>query len=449
MRHLFAATLLGLIATAGWPVFAAGQAASTSAAAGPANGLVITIRIPLKEGKLELGELMGHLVALIGGDEAAVRDKIRWSVDVNGPMGRLRLRMVQNVTREVMTFAPGPGQLVVRVDRLKLRQHEKRLRLGLRLLMQRLFPEAAAAAEARYGLSVYQGKGQSVPPVQATFGPNVVVLVHGLDDPGKVWCVLAPALAKAGYTPCVFTYPNDQSIVTSAGLLAEHLQKLRRLGVRRVSLVTHSMGGLLGRELLTSPGLYNGHGTGRADDPTVDRFIMVGTPNHGSSLARFRLAGEVREQIARALSGEGLLFGAIFDGTSEAKIDLLPDSAFLATLNGRRLPQDVAVTIIAGNASPVSPAKMAALKPWLRAHLPAGVNGTVDQTLTALSAVARGVGDGAVSLASTRLEGVQDHVIVPGNHLSMIRNVLPTSKRIPPAVPVILDRLSPRSQPAP
>ena len=59
----------------------------------------------------------------------------------------------------------------------------------------------------------------------------------------------------------------------------------------------------------------------------------------------------------------------------------------------------------------------------------------------ALSALTEGIGDGAVSLDSTRLEGVADHVTVAGNHLSMIRNVSTSSHRLPPALPVILERL--------
>jgi len=51
-----------------------------------------------------------------------------------------------------------------------------------------------------------------------------------------------------------------------------------------------------------------------------------------------------------------------------------------------------------------------------------------------------GLGDGLVTVESTRLEGVP-HQTVAGTHLSMIRNITTGSQRIPPAVPTIVDRL--------
>ena len=51
-----------------------------------------------------------------------------------------------------------------------------------------------------------------------------------------------------------------------------------------------------------------------------------------------------------------------------------------------------------------------------------------------------GVGDGLVTVESTRLKGVP-HQTVDGTHLSMIRNITKSSRRIPPAVPIIVNRL--------
>jgi hypothetical protein len=56
------------------------------------------------------------------------------------------------------------------------------------------------------------------------------------------------------------------------------------------------------------------------------------------------------------------------------------------------------------------------------------------------------LGDGAVPLHSTPLEGVGDYVVVEGNHLTIIRNYNPWQERTPPAVPIILDRLRRESE---
>ena len=51
------------------------------------------------------------------------------------------------------------------------------------------------------------------------------------------------------------------------------------------------------------------------------------------------------------------------------------------------------------------------------------------------------LGDGLVTVDSTRLAGVE-HITVDGNHLTIIRNPTESSDRIPPAVPIIIDRLT-------
>jgi pimeloyl-ACP methyl ester carboxylesterase len=78
-----------------------------------------------------------------------------------------------------------------------------------------------------------------------------VVLIHGLDDPGQVWQILAPALLKSGFKVWLMHHPNDQPIVESARLFFKELKALKQRGVDRISIVAHSMGGLVSREMLT------------------------------------------------------------------------------------------------------------------------------------------------------------------------------------------------------
>ena len=77
---------------------------------------------------------------------------------------------------------------------------------------------------------------------------RTVVLIHGLDDPGKVWMNLGPALARRNFSVWTMRYPNDQPIDKSAELLSAELKKLARAAPgRAVALVAHSMGGLVSR----------------------------------------------------------------------------------------------------------------------------------------------------------------------------------------------------------
>lgn len=403
--------------------------------------LVHTAIIPLKDGKLEVGELLAQITEQCGIEADGIRARVHWTIDANSPAGQITLTSIQRVTHDVVRFDLEEDQLELTFDRLKMRDQEKAIRRSLLLFIRRLAPDAAARADARYGFVVHRTDGTTISPSVDHLGEQAVVLVHGLDDPGKVWTVLAPVLVKEGYTTCEFFYPNDQAIEDSADLLVEHLATLHKLGVRRISIVAHSMGGLVSRWALTDDGGYDGRISGHADLPDVQRLILIGTPNHGSKMARFRLAAEIREQVERMLSGDGMLFGSIFDGTGEAKLDLLPDSTCLTTLNDRPHPAGLPMTIIAGNSSPVTSDQLTRVKPLIRQKLGPQATQPAEDIIDSLAEVAEGIGDGLVSLESARLEGVEDFVIVSGNHLSMIRNLSQSSERIPPAVPIVLERL--------
>ncbi|MBA1331756.1 acetyltransferase, partial [Candidatus Endoriftia persephone str. Guaymas] len=80
-----------------------------------------------------------------------------------------------------------------------------------------------------------------------------VVLIHGLDDPGKIWMNLAPTLAKTGFSVWLMNYPDDQPISESAELFHQQLQWLQQQGVSSITIVAHSMGGLVSRDLLSRP----------------------------------------------------------------------------------------------------------------------------------------------------------------------------------------------------
>src|SRR5260221_273174 len=56
---------------------------------------------------------------------------------------------------------------------------------------------------------------------------DVVVLVHGLDEPGTCWTDVVPALNSDCHVVWEFVYPNDQAIVPSAALLRSGLAVLR------------------------------------------------------------------------------------------------------------------------------------------------------------------------------------------------------------------------------
>src|SRR5690606_20576841 len=122
-----------------------------------------------------------------------------------------------------------------------------------------------------YGLHFDEGISLAVPAEQ------LAVVVHGFHSDRWHVSQLSACVRQSGMPHAVFEYPNDQSVSDSAALLSRELLKLKQAAPKcAVSLVTHSMGGLVAREAIENP---------RLDPGNVDRLIMIAPPNHGSRLA--------------------------------------------------------------------------------------------------------------------------------------------------------------------
>lgn len=83
-----------------------------------------------------------------------------------------------------------------------------------------VFSHANDRVQARYGIKPYGDPkiSEGDIPLSAVLPKPVVLLIHGLDEPGRVWLNLAPVLDDKGYTVMFMSYPNDQKIRASAGL---------------------------------------------------------------------------------------------------------------------------------------------------------------------------------------------------------------------------------------
>lgn len=321
--------------------------------------------------------------------------------------------------------------------------------------------DAKRAVEASGGLRLLAPADEADPdtlhwnpiaPGDAT-PDRLVVLVHGLDEPGDIWDDLAPAIRADGLRVARFDYPNDQPIADSADLLGAALASLCASGTERIDLVCHSMGGLVARDVLTRDAYYAGHPAGSPDLPVVERLITVGTPNFGAPLAPLRGVSEIRDQLVRLVNDDGVTLAGLMrfsaDGKGEAGIDLLPGSDFLTDLNARPLPAPLRMTVIIGRAAPTERARTLADTELSRAM---GIDDDLDDLLTALIPIGEDIGDGVVPAASAALPGVEDTVHLEGNHRSVLRRIPAelairealgdTPDQTPPAIPVILDRLA-------
>lgn len=109
-------------------------------------------------------------------------------------------------------------------------------------------------------------------------GDHCVLLLHGIFRSKDSFGPMTRALRAAGYEAHGVNYPSTrQSLEDHADQVESLLERLE--GATTVSLVTHSMGGLVARVLLS-----------RRDSPwrqriRFNRLVMIATPNRGAEIA--------------------------------------------------------------------------------------------------------------------------------------------------------------------
>jgi len=311
-------------------------------------------------------------------------------------------------------------------------EEEKELRREVRKAIESTFPEQAAEVAKSFGLVSFSGEVTG--SVAVTAEALSVVLIHGMDDPGLVWMNLAPALTDEHLNVWKMYYPNDQPIVDSASLFQDELARLKQSGISEITIVAHSMGGLVSREMLTNPQFSYIENAQHDELPRVTALVMVGTPNHGSEWARYRFFAEIRDQWINVVENGAPILRGFMDGAGEAQIDLRPDSQFLTALNSRPHPEGVRLLTISGI---VSPWEDNEINDFLYSSFE---EGTANEAAALIKSMSDGLGDGLVTVDSSRLQGVEYRTVL-GTHLTMIRNLTTESTHIPPSIPIIIEFL--------
>ena len=112
----------------------------------------------------------------------------------------------------------------------------------------------------------------------AEHGRSPILLVHGYGCNRGVWVYLARVLHKAGWPVTTINLePPRISKDDFADQLSKRIREvLDETGAERLILVCHSMGGLVARRYLAKYG-----------ESFVHAVVTLGTPHHGTELARF------------------------------------------------------------------------------------------------------------------------------------------------------------------
>lgn len=137
---------------------------------------------------------------------------------------------------------------------------------------------AEQAGLARRGNEILRHPEGSLASPKDFGGPKCVLFVHGLTADSSYLSRLMSQFTDHGFRALAFNYECFNGIDTAAKSLVELLQDMDDLGdgaIRkdRLTLVCHSMGGLVGRTLVS---VFGG-------DAYVRKLITLGTP-HGGTL---------------------------------------------------------------------------------------------------------------------------------------------------------------------
>src|SRR5688572_17335090 len=155
------------------------------------------ISLPLDNGRLPLREIIKPIAERFGVEDLAPLDRVDRSIDVRSFVGRAQIAAIERLTGGAVEIDIKPEALELRLEETRLAAAVKQGSRSLDRWLQDLFKyDHTQPTNGRYGLTFItaddaRAHADAITPAMRE---RVVVLVHGLDDPGMMWADLVPAL---------------------------------------------------------------------------------------------------------------------------------------------------------------------------------------------------------------------------------------------------------------
>ena len=240
---------------------------------------------------------------------------------------------------------------------------------------------------------------------------RTVLLIHGFQSDAAATRRFAGACEHSGIQTLTFDYPANGPLAWAGDRLSADLTALvGKYPKLQITIVAHSMGGLVARYCLETPGKSPGG---------VTDLFMLGTPNIGTELAA---AHEWLKLIYTLLPGLGP-DQSLIAGLGEASDDMAPGSQFLKALNRQTKPVNVRYHVAIGKRSFFTEDQRRDLDQQLEKFfdqrgVSARTRSEVQRWLRS-DALHDGLGDGVVSMASARLAGADGEKTFDLNHIEL------------------------------